>query len=320
MDIAEIFGFQRQVGGSNEVIQITKKLLLDEDEHVITSFELNKIAFWTYHEASIADGDDLCELVIELLHSILSKPEAFTPVTLQKTLAVTKHILIYGAEVVINQAICLGSHVEKLLTYNTILMAQKKQGIEGFFLQIKGGGVDRGGPVRDIASSVHALLSDVDLLQLERRTKADPTSLVPVGTQKAAFITDEVRLYALKKRMEHEQRLETRSNLAKADGGFGGGYMSRDGTTHVGAAHGIEEMLKQAEKEKKRFSDDQMANPQRYKYDVDPNAFADYVAPNAGVLSHTANLHSQPSLPVFADLLSMDDPHPIPKTLDTLIY
>ncbi|GKY96076.1 hypothetical protein MPSEU_000567800 [Mayamaea pseudoterrestris] len=319
MEIADIFGIQTKpvTGGSKEVIQCIRRILLDESEHIISSLELNRIAFWTYHEASIADGEDMCELVIQLLESILSKPMNYSPLTLQKTLAVTKHVLIYGAEIVVNQAICLGRYVETLLNYNTILLAQKKQGIEGFFLQIKGGGVDRGGPVRDIASSVHSLLSDVTLLQLERSSKADPTSLVPVGSRKAAFVTDEVRLYALKKRMEHEQSITTRSNLAKADNGFGGGYMSRDGTKHVGAAHGIEEMLKLAEKEKQRFSDEQTAiSQQKYRYnETDSNAFADYVAPNADLLLPRLTAPSayiEPtSLPFVADLLSLNDAPPV---------
>lgn len=307
--MGELFGIQPHVGGGNEVIKTTQKILLDESEHVISSLELNRIAFWTFHEASIADGEDLCELVIELLQSILIKPESHSPLTLQKTLAVARHILIHGAEVVVNQAIPLGRPVENLLNYNTILMAQKKQGLEGFFLSIKGGGVDRGGPVRDLAAKVHKLLSDVAFLRLQRSIKADPTSLVPVGNEKAAFVTDEVRLLALKKRMEHEQSMVVKSNLAKADGGFGGGYMSKDGKTHVGAAHGIEEMLKQAEREKRRFTDEGLNNRPNYnQYQVDSNAFSEYMAPD--LLGDMAAPQRYPSLSMDSDLLSMNDTKP----------
>lgn len=159
-------------------------------------------------------------------------------------------------------------------------------------MRIKGGGVDKGGPVREKAQQVHRLLSDVNYLKSERLRQADPTSLVPVGDDRIAFVTDEVRLYALKRRMDQERDMQTRSNLAKAEGGFGGGYNSRDGKNVVGAAHGLDEMLKRASQEKKKFSDD-----------GGPPLYEGYVAPQFDE-DLGQDIYSQET--VVGDLLSMD--------------
>jgi hypothetical protein len=75
-----------------------------------------------------------------------------------------------------------------------------------------------------------------------------------------AFCSDEVRHTALQKRIQHQAAMEIKSNLAKADNGFGSGYNAADGKLVVGAAHSLEEMIKEAEriaaKEKSKFSDD----------------------------------------------------------------
>jgi hypothetical protein len=70
-----------------------------------------------------------------------------------------------------------------------------------------------------------------------------------------AFVTDEVRHFLLQKRIENQHKIHIQSNLAKSEGGFGGGYSAKDGKSVVGAAHGIEEMIKMATREKKKFSD-----------------------------------------------------------------
>jgi hypothetical protein len=79
--------------------------------------------------------------------------------------------------------------------------------------------------------------------------------LVPIGDDKIAFITDEVRHYILKTKIEQQHQIEIKSNLAKSEGGWGAGYMAKDGKSVVGAAHGIEEMIKMAQREKSKFTD-----------------------------------------------------------------
>uniref|UniRef100_A0A7S3L761 ENTH domain-containing protein n=1 Tax=Amphora coffeiformis TaxID=265554 RepID=A0A7S3L761_9STRA len=238
-----------------EAEQKLAALLYDDNIQVISSLELNQIASYTYHETSIAGGKDLCEKILDMLEAVLSKPVDHSTLTMQKSLVVFKHILIYGAEKVINASTYLGAYVEQLQNYNTAVMAQ--QGSLGMLMRFKGGAVDKGGPVRELAQQLLVFITNRHQLQFERSTKADPNSLVPVGSRdRAAFVTDEARLHALKKRMERERLMMTQSNLAKSNSAFGSGYTGRDGKAVVGAAHGLDEMIKQARKEKQKFSDE----------------------------------------------------------------
>ncbi len=129
------------------------------------------------------------------------------------------------------------------------------------FLQtLQGGAVDKGGPIREAAGQLLRLLGNIDELRRLRLESASENSLVPVGDNvMVGFATDEVRHMMLKKKMAEEQRIKIQSNLKKSDGGFGGGYASKDGRAVVGAAHGIEEMIKMANlsgKNASKFSDD----------------------------------------------------------------
>jgi hypothetical protein len=56
--------------------------------------------------------------------------------------------------------------------------------------------------------------------------------------------------------------LHTKSNLVKAEGGFGSGFVGKNGETVVGAAHSLEEMMARAQREQKKFSD---TGPIHYK-------------------------------------------------------
>lgn len=226
-----------------------KPLLTDEGCQVLSTFDLNKIASLTY-------GDMVCDELFELIEQIVSHPMDYTPLTTQKTLVVLNHILIYGSSKCVNSGYGIGRFVESLTTFNTVLAAREKQGATAFFQRLQGGGVDRGGPIREAATEVHKLLSNINNLQRIRNEKASKESLVPIGDDKIAFITDDVRHFILKQRIEEQQRIHIKSNLAKSEGGFGGGYNAKDGRNVVGAAHGIEEMIKMAQLEKKKFSDD----------------------------------------------------------------
>jgi hypothetical protein len=229
-------------------------LLLDECVQVLSTFELNKIASLTY-------GDIVCDDIFELIEKIVSRPLNYTPHTIQKTLVVTKHVLVYGSEKCVNSGYGIGKFVEGLMNFNTVLAAQQQQGASAFFQRLQGGGVDRGGPVRDAAKAVHELLKNINELQRIRNESASKNSLVPIGDDKVAFITDDVRHFILKKQMEQQAQIEIKSNLAKSEGGFGGGYMTKDGKSVVGAAHGIEEMVKMAQRQKRGFADDGISGP-----------------------------------------------------------
>lgn len=238
-----------------EAEQKLASLLYDDNIQVISSLELNQMASFTYHEKSLTGGKDLCEKILDMLEAVLSKPVDHSVLTVQKTLVVFKHLLLYGAEKVINASMYLGAYVEPLQNYNTAVMAQ--QGSMGMFMRFKGGSVDKGGPVREAAQQLNMLITNRQQLQFERSTKADPNSLVPVGSSKqAGFVTDEARLEVLRRRMEQERVMIAKSNLAKSSSAFGGGYTAKDGKSVVGAAHGLDEMIKQAQKETKKFSDE----------------------------------------------------------------
>lgn len=225
-----------------------RPLLLDDGCQVLSSFELNKIASLTY-------GDMVCDEMFELIEKIVAQPLSYTPLTIQKALVVLRHILVYGSEKCVNSGYGIGRFIEALTSFNTVLAAQQQKGANAFFQRLQGGGVDRGGPIREAAKKVHNLLKDIKELQRIRNESASKNSLVPIGDDKVAFITDDVRHYILRKRIEQQERVEIKSNLARSEGGFGGGYMTKDGKSVVGAAHGIEEMIKMAQREKKKFSD-----------------------------------------------------------------
>jgi hypothetical protein len=247
---------------SSQVKNDLLDLLMDPEAQVVSTFELNRLATYTYHvDSLIGSGeDDLLETMIETLGQVLARPSLHTTLAVLKSLAVLEWLLLYGSDRVFQETKPLGRSVESLQqNYNTVILAQQSSGLTALALRIKGGGVDRGGPVRTKAGQIIRLWTEPDYYR-ERRSKCvDSTgeSLVPVGSMsKAGFVTDEVRLQALRRRMELETSQRVKSNLQKPEGGFGSGYNSKDGKSVVGAAHGIEEMLKQAEREAKKFQDE----------------------------------------------------------------
>jgi len=173
---------------------------------------------------------------------------------------VTKHVLIYGSEKTVNHAYGMQGILQPLLEYNTVLMTQQQGGAMSFMQRMQGGAVDKGGPVREATSQVLQLLSNINHLRQLRLQSASEESLVPVGDNaQVGFVTDDARLVILQRKMAEEKRVRSQSNLKKSGGGFGGGYASKDGRSVVGAAHGIEEMIKMANKHASKtgkFSDD----------------------------------------------------------------
>jgi len=233
--------------------QQLRPLLCDDKIQVLSTFELNQVASLTYNDVT-------CDGIFEFITSICSKALEYTPLTLQKTLIVAKHAIIYGSEKTVNHAYAMQGCLQPLLEFNTVLMAQQQGGAMSFLQTLQGGAVDKGGPVREAAGQLLRLLGNINELRRLRLESASENSLVPVGDNvMVGFATDEVRHMMLKKKMAEEQRFKIQSNLKKSNGGFGGGYASKDGRAVVGAAHGIEEMIKMANlsgKNASKFSDD----------------------------------------------------------------
>jgi hypothetical protein len=231
-------------------------LLFDDDTQLLNTFQLNQMASLSYEQ-------ETCEQMFDLLEHVMRKPLESSVLTVQKSLFITKHLLIYGSEKCVNSCWGLSSHVEELQEYNTVLWQQKEKGLGAWWHSVKGGSVDKGFPVREAAKDLYSLLQNSNKIQQMRHDHADPNSLVPVGaTDKVAFISDEVRHFMLQKRMEQHLLLHTKSNLVKAEGGFGSGFVGKNGETVVGAAHSLEEMMARAQREQKKFSD---TGPIHYK-------------------------------------------------------
>jgi ENTH domain len=273
----------------NEGTEAEKRLatlLFDDGIQVLSTFEMNQIASLSY-------GDETCEQIFDLLEEVMAHPMQFTVLAVQKSVVIAKHLLIYGSEKCVNSCWGLGSYVEKLCEFNTVLLAQQQQGLGSWWQSVKGGSVDMGFPVRESAQVLCKLMADSARIQQLRNDNADPNSLVPVGSaEKLGFVSDEVRHYMLQKRMKEHMLVTTRSNLKKGDSGFGSGFNAANGQTVVGAAHSIEEMMARAEREARKFKE---TGPIHYKpKPVEPEE--KQVPP--------------PAAPLVVDLLDFNDPAP----------
>ena len=205
--------------------------------------------------------------------------------------------------------------------YNTAVMAQQATGASGFLMRLKGGAVDKGGPCRQLAKQINILLSNPHFLQAERSKHADQNSLVPVGShQQVGFITDQARLEILKRRMDHQRKMEMKSNLAKSDAAFGSGYNSKDGKSIVGAAHSLDEMIAEAQRKERaknqKFSDEPKPQDQQSGF----SSFREYQAPSNDLLSIGQSSSLSAPANSMGDLLDFSAPAPVsgPPTNDLL--
>ena len=303
--------------GSNSSAKQTKQALLkvlqDDSLQMLSSLELNQWATLTFQDnsnraraqaqvqhhttaaaaADIGKDDDLCECLFATLRDVMSQPLAYSPIAIHKALAVAKHMLLLGATRVMNEGRVLLPAVTALLNYNTALLAQQQTGATGFLLRLKGGTQDQGGPIRDEATVLHRLLTDPALLQRERAAAAaaaaaaDPNdttaTLVPVGNkQQIVFCTDEMRLQVLQRTIQQQQQLKSNLVAQVSRDGFGGGYVSKDGKSVVGAAHSLEEMMQHAARQENKFTDDDDGDQHNQNHHGSGGgavAFAEYVAP-----------------------------------------
>jgi len=231
--------------------KVLVSLLFEDRVQIISTFDMNRVASLTY-------CDDTEDEIFDVFRETLARPTDYTVLTLQKTLITLRHVVIYGAEACVNDAWAMARAVEELRRYNTVLIAQSDPNSAlGFWHKIKGGGVDQGHPVREAAEKLYELLESREKVRRVRTMSEDPGSIVPVGSKRdAAYMSDEARFRYLQRRMQIEQGQVRKSNLAKSDSSFGAGYTAAGGKgSVVGAAHGIEEMIKAAEREQKRFVD-----------------------------------------------------------------
>jgi len=223
---------------------ILASMIYDDDVEVLTTFDMNRIASLTF-------GDEVCGELFDLIEYTLRHTIEFTVLTLHKTIVLLHHLAIYASQKAANAVWILKPHITPLKSYNTVLLAlDNPKSMLGRIQRIKGGNVDRGEPVRKSSTKLMDLLNDVKLFKQLRSKSEDPNSLVPVGDkEEVGFVSDEVRKAMLQEKIRQQHKVDIKSNLKGPKGaGFGSGYNAHDGRNVVGAAHGLEEMLRMAEK------------------------------------------------------------------------
>jgi len=239
--------------------RILGSYLYDDTRHVLSSFDMNKIASLTFGNEAV------CNEIFDMLEKTLSSPSECSVLNLDKTLRSVHHIVIYGHErsiSLIQQR--LRHHIGRLISYNTAL-----QSSTSVAQSIMGGVVDTGGPVRSAAQELYNVISKpMASIQQLRETSADPNSLVPVG-KKDDTLGYQSEAYLSKpesERMGDAASFDMKSNLAKGEGGYGGGLYLRDasGKVVIGAAHSMEEMMQMAASKNKQvstYSDEPSSKP-----------------------------------------------------------
>ena len=233
-------------------------MLYDDDVNVLTTFDMNRIASYTF-------GESIRGEIFDVLENTLRNPLEFTVLSLHKSLVLVHHLAVYASQKAANNVWILKPHVQPLLEYNTVLMAMNEpKSLMARIQRIKGGSVDRGLPVREAAKSLWDLLSDVEMFKKVRDTSADPDSLVPVGHHEhVGFVSDEVRKATLEEQMRKKNDVKIKSGLK--DGGVGG-FGSGNGNV-VGAAHSMEEMLKMALKNQPGYRDGDLSEEETNHYE-----------------------------------------------------
>eukprot|EP00551_Chaetoceros_affinis_P010594 CAMPEP_0203668884 /NCGR_PEP_ID=MMETSP0090-20130426/5400_1 /ASSEMBLY_ACC=CAM_ASM_001088 /TAXON_ID=426623 /ORGANISM="Chaetoceros affinis, Strain CCMP159" /LENGTH=672 /DNA_ID=CAMNT_0050533439 /DNA_START=292 /DNA_END=2310 /DNA_ORIENTATION=- len=300
----------------SETQRIIASMIYDDDVEVLTTFDMNRIATLTF-------GDEVCGEIFDVLEYTLRHPIEFTVLTIHKTLVLLRHLAIFASQKAANAVWILKPHIKPLLEYNTVLLAlDNPNSILSKVQRIKGGSVDKGQPVRDSAKALFDLIDDVETFKRVRSQSEDPDSLVPVGNkEEVGFVSDEVRKAMLLDKMKKQNQVKIKSNLKTPnDQIFGAGYASKDGKTVVGAAHGIEEMLKMAEKNNvKKYSDSgkvderqvkQKQYVQKLKHEFEQNKINSVRSLDGSSCSSPRN-----KAPPVADLLDFGNDEPTPEPI-----
>lgn len=294
-----------------ETQRVLSSMIYDDEVEVLTTFDMNRIATLTF-------GDEVCGEIFDVLEYSLRHPIEFTVLTLHKCIVLLRHLAIYASQKAANATWILKPHIKTLITYNTVLLAlDNPKSILGRIQRIKGGNVDRGEPVRDSAKVLFDLLDDVEMFKMVRSKSEDPDSLVPVGNkEEVGFVSDEVRKAMLEDKLQKHRDIRIQSNLKTPnDAIFGAGYVSKDGKTVVGAAHGLDEMLKMAAKNSKKYSDndeysEQQLREQEYleklKHEVQMSKVKSVRSVDSGSISGSG--HDSGTAEPIIDLLDFDAP------------
>ncbi|GMH64081.1 hypothetical protein TL16_g03886 [Triparma laevis f. inornata] len=214
--------------------EVEKKVgayIYDNDVTGATSYEFHNIAALTFGLGT------QCDEVFKIIKEGMSVNDS-TPLTIEKTLKLLKHLVIHGAERCVDKAWDHMETIEDLENYNTALL-------RGAVHTIIGGGVDKGEGVRIVAHELKELLSDDTRIREERKKNADPNALVPLGS-KDDFVEPS------KLEAEKQQKQKLKSNCDELGVVFG----SVSQNTVIGAAYSLEDMMKKAAEQPERYFDD----------------------------------------------------------------
>lgn len=145
-------------------------VLFNDGDISLGDKRLNTIAALTYNVQA-------CERIFSVLAKCLNKETPWK--TIWKALLLMHTIVLYGSELSIDKSIDMTKEIGQLTDYNSALVKK------GFFGG--GGGTDFGGPVREAARALLAVLATDDSIRSARGlARSGSASLVPLGDDKLA--------------------------------------------------------------------------------------------------------------------------------------
>lgn len=139
--------------------------LYEEDVQWASSKELHGLAALTFNEKE-------CAIVMAMIRAAID-PKDNTWLTIHKAVRLLAHFVIYGAERCVDHARFMDREIEDLVRYNSAIHSRSGS--------IAGAGTDFGEPVRREATSLVALLKDVERIRVTRAANRDSQSLLPQG-------------------------------------------------------------------------------------------------------------------------------------------
>jgi hypothetical protein len=257
-------------GSSSEVEWLLATYILDDGNPILSTLDMNRLASYTY-------GEVVREQLFERLETLLKRPESVSVLSLQKSLCLIKHLILYGSEPCVNLAWNMSGVIETLQRYYSSAPTPT------LLSQIMGGQVDRTFAIREMATELRALLSNpqqISMLRHQHQATYSSSSLVPVGsTSQVGFAPSPTEAHQWQ---EHLRQLaaqsQTKSNVAKPDSSFGGGTANKV----ISAAYSLDDMIRKAQEEeakkRNRYFDNREEEHQWHQKLAQQYAFSSHVS------------------------------------------
>jgi hypothetical protein len=257
-------------GSSSEVEWLLATYILDDGNPILSTLDMNRLASYTY-------GEVVREQLFERLEAFMKRPESVSVLSLQKSLCLIKHLVIYGSEPCVNLAWNMSGVIETLQRYYSSAPTPT------LLSQIMGGQVDRTFAIRELATELRALLSNtqqISTLRHQHQATDSSSSLVPIGsTSQVGFAPSPTEAHQWQ---EHLQQLaaksQAKSNVAKPDSSFGGGTANKV----ISAAYSLDDMIRKAQEEevkkRNRYFDNREEEHQWHQKLSQQYAFSSHVS------------------------------------------